>query len=314
MTEYVNEPSFGEHGEPCAYCKAPLAYDQRYCLHCGERRTEARLPFMEILAGVKSLRDGEGIPGAGGALVPAEAAGEHVEEAPTPKWMAPLLAAAAVASLAIMLAVGIMIGGDDQKVASTQPVVVGGGPGGGSGTQLASATEFVSDWPTDKKGWTVQLQTLPTEGTDLAAIAAAKTAAEGKGATEVGALRSDDFTGLDPGSYVIYSGQFDDKKGAGAALTKLKKDFPDAKVIQVTGSAGSAGGAGSQKEDPDALSGKKQKATVSRSQLDQLKGTSPEDYSKKSAKLPDQTVIPGTPPPTDNKAPGGGSGGGVSIP
>jgi len=266
---------------------------------------------MEILAGVASLKDREGIPGAGGALVPAEAVQEHVEEAPTPKWMAPLLAAAAVASLAIMLAVGIMIGGDDEKVASTQPVVVGGGPGGGSGTQLASATEFVSDWPPDKEGWTVALQTLPTEGTDLAAIAAALAAAEGKGATEVGALRSDDFSSLEAGTYVVYSGQFDDKKGAAAALKGLKKDFPDGKVIEVTGSTG---GPGAQKEDPDALSGKKKKATVSRSQLDQLQSTSPEDYSKKSAKLPDQTVIPGTPPPTDNKAPGGGSGGGTSIP
>ncbi len=298
--------------EPCAACGAPLAHDQRYCLHCGERRTDARLPFMEILAGVKSLKDREGIPGAGGALVPVDSVAEHVEEAPTPKWMAPLLAAAAVASLAIMLAVGIMIGGDDQKVASAPPpVVVGGGPGGGSGTQLASATEFVSDWPPDKEGWTVQLQTLPIDGTDLAAIAAAKTAAEGKGATKVGALRSDDFSSLDAGNYVIYSGQFDDEKGATAALKAIKKDFPDAKIIEVTGATG--GGSSSEKEDPDALSGKKEKATVSRNQLNELENTSPEDYSKKSAKLPDQTVIPGKPPPTDNRAPAGG-GGGVTIP
>ncbi|MGI8595156.1 MAG: hypothetical protein ACR2ML_12475 [Solirubrobacteraceae bacterium] len=310
MAEYSNEPSFGEHGEPCAYCKAPLAHDQRYCLHCGERRAEARLPFMEILAGVTSLKDREGVPGAGGALVPAETVHEHVEE-PTPKWMAPLLAAAAVATLAIVLAVGIMIGGDDQKVASTPPVVVGGGPGGGSGNQLAATTEFVSDWPPDLEGWTVQLQKLPTDSTDVAAISAAKTAAEGKGATKVGALRSDDFSSLEAGSYVIYSGQFDDKKGATAALKGIQKDFPGAKVIQV---AGSKGGSASQKEDPDALSGKKEKATVSRSQLNDLERTAPEDYSKRSAKLPDKTVIPGKPPPTDNRAPGGGSGGGVSIP
>ena len=37
------------HGVPCAECGAPLAEDQRYCLNCGQRRADARLPFLEVL-------------------------------------------------------------------------------------------------------------------------------------------------------------------------------------------------------------------------------------------------------------------------
>ncbi|MFL5474017.1 MAG: hypothetical protein ACJ8AM_16805, partial [Gemmatimonadales bacterium] len=37
--------------EACASCGAQLAGDQRYCLNCGARRGDARVPFMEILGG-----------------------------------------------------------------------------------------------------------------------------------------------------------------------------------------------------------------------------------------------------------------------
>ncbi len=42
-------PVFGRDGEPCPACGAPLAGDQRYCLHCGARRPEARLEFFDVL-------------------------------------------------------------------------------------------------------------------------------------------------------------------------------------------------------------------------------------------------------------------------
>lgn len=44
-------------------------------------------------------------------------------------------------------------------------------------------------------------------------------------------------------------------------------------------------------------------------QLKELQEQSPEEYSESSAKLPDEIATPGEPPPTDNKTPGGGSGG-----
>jgi hypothetical protein len=42
-------PVFVRDGEPCPSCGAPLAGDQRYCLHCGARRPEARLEFLDVL-------------------------------------------------------------------------------------------------------------------------------------------------------------------------------------------------------------------------------------------------------------------------
>ncbi|HEV7771883.1 MAG TPA: hypothetical protein VGO48_01200 [Conexibacter sp.] len=39
-----------------------------------------------------------------------------------------------------------------------------------------------------------------------------------------------------------------------------------------------------------------------------LNSATGEDYQRKSARLPDTVALPGKPPPSDNKAPGGGSG------
>lgn len=44
-------------------------------------------------------------------------------------------------------------------------------------------------------------------------------------------------------------------------------------------------------------------------QLQALQEKTGEEYAEESAKLPDEIATPGKPPPTDGKAPGGGSGG-----
>jgi hypothetical protein len=44
-------------------------------------------------------------------------------------------------------------------------------------------------------------------------------------------------------------------------------------------------------------------------QLEALQGKTGKEYAEESAKLPDEIATPGEPPPTDSKAPGGGSGG-----
>jgi len=44
-------------------------------------------------------------------------------------------------------------------------------------------------------------------------------------------------------------------------------------------------------------------------QLEALQGKTGKEYAEESAKLPDEIATPGEPPPTDKKAPGGGSGG-----
>jgi hypothetical protein len=82
-----------------------------------------------------------------------------------------------------------------------------------------------------------------------------------------------------------------------------------------------SGGAGSgAKKGSGGKSAKKQNAAgggsdtgnapvASDDQLEALQQKTGEDYSKESAKLPDEIATPGAPPPTDKKAPGGGSGG-----
>jgi hypothetical protein len=38
-----------QSGDRCASCGSPLAADQRYCLECGRRRGDPRLPFMDAV-------------------------------------------------------------------------------------------------------------------------------------------------------------------------------------------------------------------------------------------------------------------------
>ncbi len=293
--ETVPVPRLGEPGEQCAQCAAELAADQRYCLNCGRRRADARLPFLEILA-------------------ERDASGRSYDPAPPvapsglfgPRSVTPLAAVTAVSAVVVALAAGVVIGhqGDGTKQAKPQVIsVAGGGPAAATPTSVA---QFADDWPKGKNGYTVQLQALPKDSTQPPAVAAAKTAAQGKGAGVVGALDSDTYASLDGGNYVVYSGVFDKQKDAQAALSKLKKSFPGAKVVKV-----SADGA-SQKGDPNALNGKTKSATVDKNQLKSLHKLSPSEYQKKAAKLPDETKLPGKPPPSDSKAPGGGSGAGAS--
>jgi hypothetical protein len=99
-------PVFGRDGEPCPACGAPLAGDQRYCLHCGARRPEARLEFLDVLDEDVRARRAAAAPG----LAPAALA------APTPvggvggrlNQHAGLLAVGAL--LVLMLLVGLLLG------------------------------------------------------------------------------------------------------------------------------------------------------------------------------------------------------------
>ena len=110
MTTELHRPALGVEGEPCAVCGAALASDQRYCLNCGARRADARVPFLEFLG-----------------------AREVVVERPAPVVEPPrrgggalavLVAGAAMATLlGLGVLAGILLAGDDQPVATEPPVV-----------------------------------------------------------------------------------------------------------------------------------------------------------------------------------------------
>jgi hypothetical protein len=282
--------------ENCLSCGAQMAEDQRYCLNCGVRRGETRLPFAQVMAASER-------PATAPVSPPPRDPGQPPALAIT--WP---VAAGGAAVLVLALGVGVLIGhgtAGNPKVASATPqvITVGSGSGGGAAPASNSST-FRSDWPSGKSGWTVQLQSLRKGSAQPADLAAAKTAAAGKGAKNVGALASDDFSSLSPGLYVIYSGDYKSKKEAQSALGGLKKNFPNATVVQVSNSS-SSGGSGS--------SGGTSKGSTSTQSLQKLQNLSPQDYQKQSQKLPDKITTPGGKAPIDKSKPVGGGSGSQTI-
>jgi hypothetical protein len=280
-------PVLGVDGDPCAVCEAPLASDQRYCLNCGARRAEARLPFQDLLAR----------PVAAPAPPPPE---------PPRRATRGLSAIAAGCAGATLLALGLLTGGllardrdEPTPVAATKPPVVNitnQVPAGGGATE-ATPVSFTSDWPADQEGWTIELERLPKDATTPEAVQAAKDDAAATGAPDVGALDADEYASLDPGAYVVYSGVFDSRKQARAALRDLKADFPDAKTVEVTSGGGQAAAA---PPDEDA-------EVQSQKDLEQKEKLSPEEAQKQIRKAPSKVQSEGEPPPTDSEKPGGGS-------
>lgn len=291
------------HAPPqaCAGCGAPLAEDQRYCLNCGARAGEPRLTADEVVAWNGSSASVAGGPPAGGGTPGAPALGAL---APQRDWM-PLVALGVLATLALVLVVGVLIGktssGGGGNAAAPQIVTVSGGLGGGAGT---AETSFTSDWDATTDGWTIEIGSLAKDGTQPSAVAAAKSAATGKGVPDVGALDSDQFSSLPGGRYVVYSGSFDSRKAAQQALAKVKSSYPSAKVVHVSqGDAGAgSGGNGSGSGSSSSSSGSGTGAPAP-----DLSKSTGSDYEKKSQNTPKTQVLPGKPPPKDNKKPGDGT-------
>jgi len=316
-------PSLGEHGEPCRQCGAPLAGDQRYCLNCGNRRGGPRLDFESILGG------GQGEPAmAGGAnqVVATSAPASSQRE------IGPIAAVGAVAALGAILLIGVLIGKGNNSGTGTAaaPVVhVNSGTGtsttasttAGDGAAATASASFTSDWPSGKTGYTVELGTLPKQSTSAGQVDAQKQALQAKGASDVGALDSDQYGSLPSGNYIVYSGVYSTKAEADKALAKLKPNFPNATVVKVAKSSGAGAAAaaaavpaGAKKVNSLTSPGNNKGPVVATDKaLKDLSGKTGAAYEQAQKNLPDVIATPGKPPPTDNKAPGGGSGGGVTI-
>jgi hypothetical protein len=120
-------------GDACTGCGAKLAPEQRYCVECGERRGQSRLPFAEHI---------------GQRTLPTAAA------APPPKQRGPRLTSsgaliAGIATLLLAMGVGVLIGksGDNGGGKNSGPAQIirvpaaatAGAAGAGTGTTTASA-------------------------------------------------------------------------------------------------------------------------------------------------------------------------------
>jgi hypothetical protein len=184
------------------------------------------------------------------------------------------------------MGVGVLIGrsgGPRQAAAPAQVLTV---PGSATTSAPHGEESFTDDWPSGTKGYTVQLQTLPQSGTTVASIEQAKTAASSKGAAAVGALKSEDFSSLTAGSYVIYSGVYHHRAEAQKALGGLAKKFPGAKVIEVSAGRSGKSGSGGSKSGGGSGSGSNLNNPAPPSVLEGLKHSKGKSYEEKSKNLP----------------------------
>lgn len=109
--------AFGSN-ESCPNCSARMAADQRYCLNCGQRRGEPRLPFMDAVAFMGSMS----APGAGPGAPPPPPSGEDRRSS---RMNANAALIAGVATLVLAIGVGFLIGRSGHD--NSAPTAAGGG-------------------------------------------------------------------------------------------------------------------------------------------------------------------------------------------
>ena len=127
------QPILGLHGEPCASCGAPLAADQRYCLDCGTRRADARLPFRDILAATPTTAITAAHAGPAGSPPPHHGSADAGRSGT-------IAALAGLGVVLLALGAGVLIGqegGDGSKPATTPQVINLGGAGAATGSSAA---------------------------------------------------------------------------------------------------------------------------------------------------------------------------------
>jgi hypothetical protein len=119
-------------GEACPACGAAMALDQRYCLTCGSRRGEPRLPFMDAVVFMDAMRQ------------PPDPAPPSATPDRRPRVSANASLVAGVATLVLAIGVGVLIGrsGDPgaAPTAAAVPQVIKVEGGGGSASGAAEAS------------------------------------------------------------------------------------------------------------------------------------------------------------------------------
>jgi hypothetical protein len=147
----VNGPgeglTVGGSGENCPSCGASLAADQRYCLECGHRRGDPRLPFMDAVVFMESVN-----------RPPAPPPPAPPKESRARAISANASLIAGIATLVLAIGVGVLIGrsGDSgaATVANTTPQIikVGGGEVESSGGSEATAAKASGAGKAESKG------------------------------------------------------------------------------------------------------------------------------------------------------------------
>jgi hypothetical protein len=125
--------------DACPTCSARMAPDQRYCLNCGHRRGDPRLPFMDAVVFMDSVkRPGQAEAAAASAPPPPPSSNKSGFSPQT-------TLIAGVATLILAVGVGVLIGrgsgNDSAPVANSQPQIIkvgGSEEGGGEESEATS--------------------------------------------------------------------------------------------------------------------------------------------------------------------------------
>jgi len=223
----------------CPNCGAPHDAYQEYCLECGRR-----LPGLYM----------------GGRYT-------EVWRRDSPVWLWAALAALLLVALVAGAVVALAATNDDKNsgpatsipvvsttpqttntvgVVTQPPTITINPPTTTLSTTTFSTTTFGTTtfgttttntgntiWPAGKDGFTVILKSVPTSNGRSQADAAADKART-NGLTQVGVLNSSDYSSLNPGYYVTFTGIYDTNAQAQAALPNARsRGFPTAYVREI---------------------------------------------------------------------------------
>ena len=217
-------PAEAPEARRCPRCGSELTAQQEWCLNCG--------------ADVSSTI------------------------AAPPSWRGPIALVAAllaIAALALVLAL-VELAGDPEQVAQqpaatpTPPPATTPAPTVAPEATIPPATDDgttttpeIADWPAGKDAWTVVLEASSPR--EAAEARAEELAQQG---IPVGILDSDDYGSLEPGRFVVFSGQYDSQRAADQALSDLSGQVQGAYVRHVVPGAGTGGTSSTPSPSPTA--------------------------------------------------------------
>ncbi|MGH3022049.1 MAG: hypothetical protein ACRDNI_00200 [Gaiellaceae bacterium] len=242
-------PAAAREQEPrCPRCGAAHDPLQEYCLECGQRLVPlpgatvtretvwtrespvwlwlalAALLAVALAAGAIVALAATDDENAGGTSVPTEGTSTLPVEPPTTTGV----------TLDTVTSPTITIQPPTTTGLTTTSATTGTtGTTGTTTTGTTTGTGGVISWPAGEDGFTVILRSVPTsQGRGQAESAAQQ--ARNRGLPEVGILESSDFSSLNPGYYVTFTGIYDTQNEAENALPRARTaGFPTAYVREV---------------------------------------------------------------------------------
>ena len=220
------QPQQPPTGRQCPRCGAPMTEEQEWCLACGAAvgtRVVAapgwRTPL--IIAGVIATIAAIAIAV---AIVPlADDTGEVAQAPPAPATPTPPPATTPAPTVTPDPALTDPNATATPEAATPEPTTTPER----TTTPDSSSSAGVAAWPAGKSGWTVVLASTTSESS-------ADSKAENfisDGISGVGVLKSDDFSSLKPGYWVVFSGEYDSQAQARDALDGI--DASDAYVRRI---------------------------------------------------------------------------------